>query len=387
MYDWLIIGGGIHGCTVAVYLIKSKIATTEQIRIVDPYKEPLHLWRKNTERIGMKYLRSPFVHHIDVDAFSLTKFAKKHKNEDFYGPYKRPSLELFNEHCMEIMDAVSLHNMWHCGLVKDISKGSGCWRVDINNGESLLAKNVVLSISLINQPMIPDWIQHVRNGQNVAHIFDENVKDLTDFEPPIIVVGGGITAAHTCITLSELFPGNVTLLTRHDLRVHDFDSDPGWLGPKYMTAFHKVNDYGERRKMIQKARYKGSMPKELYNKLSMLVRTEKLKIVIDEVIDISNDERKHKFNLSKQQFLEASSIILTTGFEPTMPKQDWLHRLITAEKLACASCGFPIVKESLEWCKNLYVTGPLAELELGPTARNISGARKAAERIVLHSVV
>jgi hypothetical protein len=31
--------------------------------------------------------------------------------------------------------------------------------------------------------------------------------------------------------------------------------------------------------------------------------------------------------------------------------------------------------------RGLFVTGPLAELELGPTARNIAGARRAGERI------
>jgi hypothetical protein len=36
----------------------------------------------------------------------------------------------------------------------------------------------------------------------------------------------------------------------------------------------------------------------------------------------------------------------------------------------------------LQWGPGLYVTGALAELEMGPISRNISGARQAAERIV-----
>jgi hypothetical protein len=32
-------------------------------------------------------------------------------------------------------------------------------------------------------------------------------------------------------------------------------------------------------------------------------------------------------------------------------------------------------------CVGLYVTGALAELELGPVARNIAGARHAGERL------
>ena len=67
-------------------------------------------------------------------------------------------------------------------------------------------------------------------------------------------------------------------------------------------------------------------------------------------------------------------------------------------------CGYPIVDQNLCWTKlkdtnghqsdadrgtstggNIYVTGALAELELGPSARNIAGARLAAERILQHA--
>ena len=50
--------------------------------------------------------------------------------------------------------------------------------------------------------------------------------------------------------------------------------------------------------------------------------------------------------------------------------------------LPCARCGYPIVDPSLRWHPGVYVSGPLAELELGPVARNIAGARRAGDRIV-----
>nr|WP_249023480.1 hypothetical protein [Planococcus salinarum] len=50
--------------------------------------------------------------------------------------------------------------------------------------------------------------------------------------------------------------------------------------------------------------------------------------------------------------------------------------------MKCANCGFPIVNGNLQWDQNLYVMGSLAELEIGPIAKNISGARQAAERII-----
>jgi hypothetical protein len=50
-------------------------------------------------------------------------------------------------------------------------------------------------------------------------------------------------------------------------------------------------------------------------------------------------------------------------------------------ELPIAPCGYPLVNSALCWTDGLYVLGPLAELEIGPVARNITGARQAAERI------
>lgn len=36
----------------------------------------------------------------------------------------------------------------------------------------------------------------------------------------------------------------------------------------------------------------------------------------------------------------------------------------------------------LRWHPRLFVTGPLAELEIGPASRDIAGARMAARRVI-----
>ncbi len=65
----------------------------------------------------MEYLRSPSVHHIDVDPLvsknMLISIIRRRTN--FYGRYKRPSLELFNEHCEFILKEVNIHQCWHKG--------------------------------------------------------------------------------------------------------------------------------------------------------------------------------------------------------------------------------------------------------------------------------
>ena len=79
---------------------------------------------------------------------------------------------------------------------------------------------------------------------------------------------------------------------------------------------------------------------------------------------------------------QTGTVLLATGFTPTLPGQEWLTPIIKKHQLKCADCGYPIISETLQWGPNLYVMGALAELEIGPITRNISGARQAAERIV-----
>ena len=109
-------------------------------------------------------LRSPSVHHIDVDPFSLQKFADmNHRGQsNFYGRYKRPSLELFNEHCESIVKEVDLQRSWHKGLVTSIEKVQGFWKVMTKKGREIRARNIVLSIGLNNQLNIPDWVKQLK---------------------------------------------------------------------------------------------------------------------------------------------------------------------------------------------------------------------------------
>ena len=106
--DWLIVGGGIHGTHIAARLLGDADVAPDRIRIVDPGERLLARWRTCTETIGMTHLRSPSVHHLDADPWSLNRFAGKRKRRDpglFAAPFERPSLALFNAHC----DLVEAH--------------------------------------------------------------------------------------------------------------------------------------------------------------------------------------------------------------------------------------------------------------------------------------
>ena len=79
--------------------------------------------------------------------------------------------------------------------------------------------------------------------------------------------------------------------------------------------------------------------------------------------------------------LVADRVLLATGFVQSRPGGPLVEHAIADYGLPCAPCGYPIVDKQLCWRDGLYVTGPLAELELGATAPNIRGARLAGERL------
>ncbi|MEO1337631.1 MAG: hypothetical protein AAFV29_18450 [Myxococcota bacterium] len=169
---------------------------------------------------------------------------------------------------------------------------------------------------------------------------------------------------------------------RKTIRENLFDSDPGWLGPKFMAGFSKETDLEQRRAIIGRARHKGSMPPYVLRKLRRAMDQQRViwqQADIDAVADTSDGI---ELRLSDGTHVEADQILLATGFETNRPGGDMLDTLIDAASLPCAACGYPVIDRALRWHPRIHVSGPLAELELGPVSRNIAGARYAGDRII-----
>ncbi|WP_166805817.1 FAD/NAD(P)-binding protein [Jeotgalibacillus sp. R-1-5s-1] len=380
MLKWIILGGGIHGSTIASHLIKKKKVTPDQIRIIDPNAEPLAEWKKRTGFIDMPYLRSPGVHHLDTDPFSLKAYGKKYGTEtDFYGAYSRPSLYLFNEHSDRLFSETTLMDCWYQGMAEKVTRKNQAWLITLKDQTVFESENLVIATGPNRKLHLPDWGHKAKEKapSQVSHVFEA----VPPSEGPFVVIGGGISAAHLVTRLSKEFPGQVTQLTRHPYRVHAFDSDPGWLGPKYMEGFKKLNDYRVRRDTITQARHRGSIPSDLQNRLHWLQKEQSYQLLLDETESFTYKNGTFTLHQKSGNLLEVKTIYFATGFSHELMDTPWLNALIRDEKLKCAHCGFPVVKENLSWCDHLYVSGPLAELELGPSSRNIIGAMKAAERI------
>ncbi|MRX71939.1 SidA/IucD/PvdA family monooxygenase [Bacillus lacus] len=383
LWPWVIIGGGIQGCTLAIALVKSGKASAEEIAIIDPHPVPLFNWQKNTSRTDMKYLRSPSVHHLDTHAFSLQVYAERlGSKHHLYGKYKRPSLELFNNHCLELFKETNLDKSWMKGRVSKIERYEHGWKISLGSGNYVYSENTVISSGFTEKENWPEWAFEIKrdNKKLISHVFSKEEVQLKEAQR-ILVIGCGISAAQLAIKLCNQGK-HVTILSRHTIRIHDFDSDPGWLGPKLMNSFGKMKDPSQRRESITRARHKGSLPADVASVVRKLSRNGKISIVVDEVERAVAEKDMVHVELQSKSSLQADHIILATGFTSNIEDLDWLMKLKEDENLICAECGFPIVPEDLQWKKSLYVMGALAELEIGPTSRNIAGAKAAAQRII-----
>lgn len=384
--SWLIIGGGIHGVHLAARLIGEQCVEAKQVRILDPGENLLTRWRTCTATTGMTHLRSPSVHHLDLNPWSLERFAGKRKKRKkrkpglFAPPYDRPSLSLFNAHCDRVVAEHGLSSLHVRGRASACRVAGDGVLTETTEGKTLRAENVLLAMGASEQPEWPSWAPV--DDPRVSHVFARGFSfSARDDRQRFAVVGGGISAAQVALRLCGE-GHHVHLVSRHALREHQFDSDPGWLGPKFMTRFEREACLDRRRAMIVEARHRGSLPPEIRRALRRAIQAGDVSWHEAEVDAVRDGSEGPRLLLSNGDEVCARRILLATGFSSRRPGGALVDELMESAALPCASCGYPIVDSALRWHPRIYVTGPLAELALGPASRNIAGARRAGDRLV-----
>ncbi len=383
-FDVLITGGGIHGMHL-FHLIKKRTRNKLSIGIADPNPAPLHNWNHCTSNTGMDYLRSPEVHHIDIDPFALNRFCRNHhslESKQFIAPNRRPSLHLFNEHSENVIAKYNLQDYWLQTFIKDIKLNASGVKVLSENGE-IHARHIIIAVGNGHQLDIPTWAKTLQNnGFPAHHIYSPDFSLQTYKEGfHTVVVGNGMGAVQTFIKLAEKHSGKITLVTKERIKVSDYDLEPGWMGPKYLQRFYSEKELFKRRAMIKSARKGGTITSDIHQKFRQILKQDNASHVI-ETIDsaelFGSDSAYLKLDNGKHLFCD--QILLGTGFSSVL-NSSLIQNLKNNKNLRCSECGYPIVDPFLRWHEHLSVTGELAELEIGPAARNIIGARHAGKRI------
>lgn len=383
---WLIVGGGIHGVHIAACLRERAGVSSSELLIVDPGPALLASWLRQVAAVGMRYLRSPAVHHLDVDPFSLLHFAERLSEPGLFRPsYNRPSVALFERHCASVIERYELEASRRQGRAVVLEPGEVEVGVELESGERLRAERVVLAPGLGGSLAWPEALASLCGSPRVAHVFAEGagLRELPQGQR-FAVLGAGISGAQLALRLARA-GREVELISRHELREHAFDSDPGWLGPRNMAAFAQEPSLPRRRDLISAARHRGSMPQDVRAALSVALGSGRVRLhrgAVERAVERGDGLLLEGSGLR----LEVDRLYLATGFE-RRPIEPLVERLASRYRLPLAPCGAPLPDEALCWGKRLFLSGGLAELRLGPVARNISGARRAAERILAHQGV
>jgi len=181
-----------------------------------------------------------------------------------------------------LIQQYKLNSVRLMGRASGLSRIPGGWRVETETG-SIESARVVLALGLTEQPAWPTVFAGMRGVPGVQHIFDPAFdRAALPAWSQAVVVGGGITAAQTALSLALRQPGTVTLVMRHPPRLHQFDADPGWVGMT-LGEFYADADYIRRRAVIQRARHRGSMPADVARELQTAVQHGLLHLVEAEV--------------------------------------------------------------------------------------------------------
>ena len=391
-----IIGGGIHGVSIAIRLLRDVPAAAKSLAIVDQHPQPLTQWRCKTERQGMKFLRSPAVHHITPDALGVVEYAERHnRTNELAPPYSQPSTQLFWDFCKSALVELREHQVYSQFDVAKLrwDKGAGRFpfRLISTNSEGFRSSCVVLAIGVSDdcayvpsefvqwQHRYPDQILH-------ASEFTVGCEDKRDDKgsQKIVIVGGGLTAGTLAKSLSER-GHNVALMARKRLKTEQFDFPPVWLGPKALAEFASETDFQRRYETIQQNRGEGSITPDIMEALlnaptvDIYPETRVHNITtVDECLPV----QRLRVETTRGVMTNVSRIILATGYRFNLRRYGFLTELLTRYQVPLV-CGHPRLDADLQLhpIENLFGSGTIAQLQVGPASGNIAGANLAYERL------
>lgn len=371
--DVLLVGAGPHALTVAAYLRRADPGL--RLLVADP-DGWLHRWRRQFAALRLEHLRSACVHHPDPDPYALLHHARDSGREaELHGEYQCPGTELFADFCAALVDELDLHRVLVREPVHALHPRPG-GGVTVHVGQTeVRARRVVLATNPTRARM-SGWVPG-RPDPRVEH------SDTVDLRRPpgpgerVLVVGGGLTAAQLAVAASRA-GARTTLLTRAPLRPRAFDTTAEWLG-RALPTFHADPDPHRRHATVCAARGGGTVPPPMLARLRALAAHDRLELAAGGRIEAScgRDVRVR----AGGRTWTVDRLWLGTGHD-----LDWRSEPLLASLAAWhpirASGGLPALGPDLSWPgTDVHLVGGLAALSVGPTARNLTGARMAAERI------
>ena len=387
--DVAIVGAGPHALTLMTHLLQKRQSIQGRCLVFDASGIWMSQWNRQFAAFEIPHLRSPAVHHPDPDAYALRRFAESRPDE-LFPPYDLPGTQLFHEFCQSVIQRWQLQDCVYPAEVLRVKPLRPRFRLEMHTGETIVARRVVVAGGG-GKPQLPDWVSQISTSYPVDRLQHSQQIDLRGMNltrETVLIIGGGLTSGH--LALGAIARGaQVILMSRRCLYEKQFDAEPGWLGPKYLKGFWANPSWEARAQIVQQARNGGSLTPAIMTQLRRAYHAGKITFYeqcqVAKAEWLGNCWRICCDNHAVHECIRSQSIEriwLATG-----TKLDVAQNLLLSQMLEqCPTNvvnGFPVLDEHLRWhgCE-VFIMGGLAALQVGPTARNLSGARMASERIV-----
>ena len=375
--DVCVVGAGPHG--LAATLLFKRIDPSMKVTVIDRSDEWLSSWNRQFQRADISTLRSPIVHHPSPDSFALDDFLTQSSFSRSGLPYNPPTTECFSAFCAQIINDANLDDPLIAApqSLQIIHNG-----IELKTTSGIIRTRYLIIATNPNHKIIPQWTKDLSQRPTlVKHASDVDLYDTSNLEgQSITVIGGGLTAAHLSRG-AALKGASVKMVARRPLQIRNFDTDPGWLGPKYLNSYYLQTDSQKRIQIAREARGGGSIPQYMHDALLDFEKTDSIKVLESTQVTSAEttDPKGCLLKLTNDETIYSDQVWLATGTCPDLQTMGFLHPIL--ENVSFVD-EYPVLDRSLRLKPHpIYLMGRTTTYALGPAAGNLWGATRAAHRI------
>jgi hypothetical protein len=374
----LVVGAGPAALSLATVLTCREVPV--ELEVVDPAGRWMAAWHRRFAAQDIPHLRSPAVHHPHPDPFALLATTSREELTRSGGT-NLPSSRSFARFCDDLVhrqrlaDAVTATSA--TGLTVD---QEGAPTVRLADGTTRQPDRLVLATNA-RRTTVPAAARPLLGRDPRVLAGDAATLAATPVGGHVVVVGGGLSAAHLAVGAAER-GATVTLLTRRALRVRRFDTHPSWLGPRKRRPFEIEPDPHVRRRAVDEARGGGSVPHRMRRRLEACEQMGALDLRTRTTLaEVRAYEDTLRVCSSDGHVVDADALWLATGGAVDVERDELCRNLVSGGRATIAR-GMPDLAPDLSWPgTRVHLVGAAASLVLGPTAGNLVGQRRAALRL------
>ncbi len=391
--DIAIIGAGPQALTLVTHALQKKAKLRDRFQVFDPSGTWMAQWQRQFAAQEIAELRSPAVHHPDPDPHALRTFAEGRARE-LHPPFDRPSTRLFRDFCNAVIRRWQLQDCITPARVtrlEPLQERPSRFCLTLSTGDTVLARRVAMATGG-SRPHIPDWVSRVGSAYPPERLCHANRVELPSLASlrgeTVLIIGSGLTSGHLAVGAAKR-GAKVLMMARRTFQERLFDTDPGWLGPKYLKGLYAEPDMQARWRMVREARDGGSLTPAMATQLRRLERHGQVTLYercqvadarwLGDAWQVRCDSHSVHYCIAHQPI---DRIWLATGASLDIKAHPLLEDVLRQYPIETIG-GLPVLDENLRWpgCE-LFLMGPWAALQVGPVARNLFGGKLAANRIV-----